>query len=206
MSDPYQILGVSPTATDSEIKDAYRKLAKKYHPDIHPDKALAEAKMKEINYAYDTIKRIRASKTSYQSNSNYHNSYANSSYSYNNNYRVVEEYIMRRDYYTAKAVLNNMDNYDSLWYYYSSIVNFNLGDFETARSQIDMACSLEPNNINYQRIRQQMYNTYQRTTRTYRTTTFSPFRLFWWIIRFFLIMSFIRFILGFMFSCLGCLY
>ena len=177
MSDPYQILGVSPTATDSEIKDAYRKLAKKYHPDIHPDKALAEAKMKEINYAYDTIKRIRASKTSYQSNSNYHNSYANSSYSYNNNYRVVEEYIMRRDYYTAKAVLNNMDNYDSLWYYYSSIVNFNLGDFETARSQIDMACSLEPNNINYQRIRQQMYNTYQRTTRTYRTTTFSPFRL-----------------------------
>ena len=58
MSDPYKVLGVSRSATDEEIKDAYRKLAKKYHPDQYtesPLKELADEKMKEINEAYDTI-------------------------------------------------------------------------------------------------------------------------------------------------------
>ena len=58
MTDPYKVLGVSPSASDEEIKDAYRKLAKKYHPDQYADsplKDLADEKMKEINEAYDAI-------------------------------------------------------------------------------------------------------------------------------------------------------
>lgn len=58
MQDPYKVLGVSPSATDEEVKDAYRKLAKKYHPDQYADsplKDLADEKMKEINEAYDAI-------------------------------------------------------------------------------------------------------------------------------------------------------
>ena len=58
MTDPYKVLGVSPSATDEEVKDAYRKLAKKYHPDQYADsplKDLADEKMKEINEAYDAI-------------------------------------------------------------------------------------------------------------------------------------------------------
>lgn len=56
MSDPYAVLGVSRDATDEEIKKAYRTLAKKYHPDVNPGDKNAEAKMKEINAAYDAIK------------------------------------------------------------------------------------------------------------------------------------------------------
>ena len=88
MSDPYKVLGVSPSATDEEIKSAYRELAKKYHPDNYANTPLAEfatEKMKEINEAYDTIVSQRRNGTgqrqqgSYQQPGGYQN--------YNNPYR-----------------------------------------------------------------------------------------------------------------------
>ena len=54
--DYYEVLGVSKTATEDELKKAYRKLAKKYHPDANPDnKEEAEAKFKEVNEAYEVL-------------------------------------------------------------------------------------------------------------------------------------------------------
>ena len=55
IDDPYKVLGVSPNASPDEIKKAYRSLAKKYHPDLHPNDPEAARKMNEINSAYDQI-------------------------------------------------------------------------------------------------------------------------------------------------------
>ena len=66
MSDPYSVLGVSPNASDEEIKKAYRELARKYHPDNYqnnPLADLAEEKMKEVNEGYDAINKMRSGRS-----------------------------------------------------------------------------------------------------------------------------------------------
>ena len=55
IQDPYRVLGLEPDASDDEVKAAYRRLAKKYHPDVNGGSPEAEAKMKEINAAYSQI-------------------------------------------------------------------------------------------------------------------------------------------------------
>ena len=55
MNEYYRSLGVQPGATAEELKKAYRGLAKKYHPDLHPGDKEAEARFKEINEAYETL-------------------------------------------------------------------------------------------------------------------------------------------------------
>ena len=69
MKDPYEVLGVSRSASDEEIKRVYRDLARKYHPDNYADNPLADLaqeKMKDINEAYDAITRERAGGGGYQ--------------------------------------------------------------------------------------------------------------------------------------------
>lgn len=94
MQDPYRVLGVSPTASEDEIKKAYRNLAKKYHPDVNNGSAEAEARMKEVNEAYSTVMKMRKDGTNYNAgngayggSSSYGSSYGgygNSGYGYGN--------------------------------------------------------------------------------------------------------------------------
>ena len=53
--DYYKILGIPKTATEDEVKKAYRKMARKYHPDLNPDNKEAELKFKEINEANEVL-------------------------------------------------------------------------------------------------------------------------------------------------------
>ncbi len=66
--DPYKVLGIEPTATDEEVKKAYRKLSRKYHPDANvnnPHPELAEEKFKQVQFAYDQIMKMRERGSSY---------------------------------------------------------------------------------------------------------------------------------------------
>jgi molecular chaperone DnaJ len=66
MEDPYKVLGVSSSATEEDIAQAYRKLAKKYHPDLNPGDKVAEQRMREINTAYEQIKTQKTGGASYE--------------------------------------------------------------------------------------------------------------------------------------------
>ena len=77
MKDPYSVLGVNKNATDEEIKNAYRELARKYHPDNYTDNPLSDLageKMQEINEAYDAIMNSRRNKGKNTYDGSYQNS------------------------------------------------------------------------------------------------------------------------------------
>ena len=59
MTDPYSVLGITPSADDETLKKAYRQKCKQYHPDLHPDDPAAEEHFKEVQAAYSEIMRMR---------------------------------------------------------------------------------------------------------------------------------------------------
>ena len=91
MYDPYKVLGVSPGASNEEIKKAYRALSRKYHPDANqnnPNKDAAEEKFKQIQQAYQQImKEKEGGTTGYGPGSSYGNPYGNYNGSYGGGYQ-----------------------------------------------------------------------------------------------------------------------
>lgn len=159
MKNPYEVLGISESATNEEVRDAYRKLAKKYHPDNYADSPLAdmaEEKMKEINYAYDEILRIRAEKKN--NNQRKEDGYQryNADYgSRRSEYSKVRQAINANDFKTAEAILNQVDQLqrDGEWFFLKGCILLHQGYHFDAIRYIDRACELEPGNEEFATLR-----------------------------------------------------
>ncbi len=112
MTDPYSILGVTPSASDEEIKKAYRTLSRKYHPDANinnPNKDAAEEKFKEIQAAYNRIMDERQNGSFGYGYNNYNN-YQNYNQNAGQNQQRQQQY-----YYYYNPYSNNTPNEDD-WY------------------------------------------------------------------------------------------
>lgn len=156
--NPYQVLGVSETATDAEIKNAYRELAKKYHPDNYaqsPLADLAEEKMKEINEAYDMIcdmRRNPSSKSTAGSSSAYGAAYNNATYSGSNytktSFPDVRRLIREGRYDDAMQILNGINGTarTAEWYFLMGMIYSRKGWSEQAYSYFQTACRMDPSN------------------------------------------------------------
>ena len=158
MNNPYEVLGVPRTATNDEIKKAYRQLCKKYHPDSYVNNPLAdmaEEKFKEVQAAYDQIMKERENGGySYSTNGQ---SYSSSS----SNQETVElqaarNYINARRFREALNVLANIHNRSAMWYYYSAIANMGIGNNLVAVDHAKQAAAMEPNNMEYVNFANQM--------------------------------------------------
>lgn len=157
-SDPYAVLGLAPGASDDEVKAAYKRLAKKYHPDLNPSPE-AEERMKEINAAYDQIINHRVEGTGSQSAQGPFYGYGAGDYGYGagpsgtgesaERMRAVYNYINARHYREALHLLGEIEPRDARWYYYSAVANAGLGNRIAAVEQARRAVEMEPGNPEY---------------------------------------------------------
>ena len=186
--NPYDVLGVPSTASDDEIKKAYRDLTRKYHPDANvnnPLADLAEEKFKEVQEAYDLIMKDRANggyqyggKTGgynyggYGQNQGGYNyggyGQGQGGYQYGGGYnygggqqrstevQAVYNFLSNRRYQDALNVLGRMTNRNAEWYYLSALANNGMGNNILAKEQAAQAVNMEPNNLQYRQLLNQL--------------------------------------------------
>ncbi len=163
--NPYEVLGVSPNATDSEIKAAYRELARKYHPDNYsaddPLAHLAEEKMKEVNEAYDTIIRAR-------------NGSSSSSYDASSPFSYIRSLLGQNNFAAAESELDKImpDARNAEWHFLKSICLDRRGRPNDAMTELDIACQMDPGNREYAQSRDIYRNRAGRYGNAYRTNAY----------------------------------
>ena len=175
-SNPYEVLGLKPGATEEEIKAAYRELVKKYHPDRYQDNPLsdlAEEKMREINEAYETLmsgvkgsKNRGSSRYGPGSSRGYNggpfygggSAYGSgSSYSEGSSYvgddaaefREVRRSIDRGDLRDAEMRLGRTAVRNAEWYYLFGVLNIRRGWYNEGMQGLQTAVRMDPENFEY---------------------------------------------------------
>lgn len=185
MQNPYSVLGVSPDASDEEIKKAYRRLSRKYHPDANinnPNKDTAEAKFKEVQQAYQQIMKEKEYGPSYSSQGQgyedaggfggfggfgpfggfygqYQQSRQTGDESEDNLYmKAAANYINSGHYQEALNVLGSIKDRSAQWYYYSALANSGAGNNVIALEHAKEALRMEPGNFQYQNLADRLEN------------------------------------------------
>ena len=175
MTDPYQVLGVSPSATDEQIKSAYRELARKYHPDNYVNNPLADfaqEKMKEINEAYDQIQRQRKQQQqSYSGQASANRGYSNAGYSRQSysgqgrsQFADIRQLLNSNRLSEAEELLEGIPQQrrDAEWYYLRGRLFYVHGWLDQAYSYYTRAVQMNPGNAEYQTALNQLM--WQRNT------------------------------------------
>ena len=165
MTDPYKVLGISPNATNEEVKKAYKELAVKYHPDKNqgPMADYAESKMKEVNEAYDEILRRRAG-------GNYGGGGA--SYGTNDYGEILKDArakISESRFAEAEMALDGIEPSarNAEWFFLKACIFASKGAYMDALRHANTACNMAPNNGEYRLLRDNLQsrgNAYGRQT------------------------------------------
>lgn len=157
MRDPYQVLGIPSTATDEEVKKAYRNLARKYHPDNYHDNPLedlAQERMKEINEAYETIRTQRkAAQSGGQSYGEYTGGYSQgyNAGAYGGVWQRVRLAISQGNLNLAEELLNAQTDHNGEWNFLKGAVCYKRGWMDEARRYYETAVQMDPGNAEYRR-------------------------------------------------------
>lgn len=153
MDNPYRVLGLPESASDDEVKAAYKRLAKKYHPDLNNASPQAEAKMKEINEAYTQIMKGDKGGGAAYTRTWYDEGAQSESSS---RLTAARNYINAGYFREALNVLSGMSEKTARWYYYSAIAHSGLGERTQSLEDARRAVSMDPNNFEYRRLLDQL--------------------------------------------------
>lgn len=188
MNDPYKILGVSRDDDDDKIKQAYRDLARKYHPDKYADTDLAEManeKMKEINAAYEQIQEERkhGGSTGDAQGSYAYGAYTrqNTGYGYTGDSAHAAEFGRIRTHINsgnlddAQTLLRNIpeSGRGAEWHYLMGCVLLRRNHTVDAQNYLDRACRLDPYNAEYRTVADRLRAQTAAQAGGYRTSVHS---------------------------------
>ncbi len=156
MKNPYEVLEVREGSSPEEIKAAYKKLVKKYHPDQYannPLSDLAQEKIKEINEAYDSLTKNKSYNSSQSQRSQQNQSYQQSnSGQYSSGtveYSEIRRNIDINNINSAEQMLDRIINRDAEWNYLKGVVSLKKGWYDQAFRYMTVATSLDPTNMEY---------------------------------------------------------
>ena len=153
VTDPRKVLGVSETASQDEIKRAYRRKAKECHPDLHPNDPDAAKKMNELNEAYDMLMNPEKYANRQQQQNPYGgNPYGGNSYggAYGSgSLRQVRMAISHGDISLAERLLSGVNDHNAEWNFLMGIVCSRRGWLDEAKRYMETAVQMEPGNPEY---------------------------------------------------------